>query len=190
MDIKRCYEILELDRDASLNEAKQAYKDLVNIWHPDRVSNNPRLKQKAEEKLKEVNVAYEKVEAFLSSKQDPEPEQQEAPQAKAQAKPEASTGARAKPEADYYERANAESEARDKTQTAVEAATGIIVSACSYLYKSLRRFIVGQAQRAGTEMGTKAKQGEPKVREWQSRGYGRGKGRGRGMGRGRGRGRP
>ena len=187
MDIKRCYEILELDPDASPDEAKQSYKDLVNIWHPDRVSNNPRLKQKAEEKLKEVNLAYEEVEAFLSSKQNLGPEQKEAPQASAQAKPETGTGARAKPEADYYERAHAESETRDKTEAAVEAGTGIVESVCSKLYKSLRRFIAGQAQRAGTEMGTKAKQGEPKVRERQSRGYGRGKGRGRGMGRGRGR---
>ena len=60
MDIKRCYEILELDPNASLDDAKQAYKDLVNIWHPDRVSNNPRLKQKAEE-----NVAFQrKVDRF------------------------------------------------------------------------------------------------------------------------------
>ena len=188
MDIEKCYEILELDRDASLDDAKQAYKDLVNIWHPDRVSNNPRLQQKAEEKLKEVNVAYEKVEAFLSSKQRLEPEQKEAPQAKAQAKPQ--TGADAKPraEADYYERSHAESEERDKTQAAVETATGIILGACSYLYNALRRFVVGQVQRAEAEIETNAEQGEPKVREWQSKGYGSGKGKGKGRGRGMGRG--
>ena len=67
MDIQRCFKILELDRDASPDEAKQAYKDIVNVWHPDRFSNNPRLKQKAEEKLKEVNIAYEMVKSFLSS---------------------------------------------------------------------------------------------------------------------------
>ncbi|MBW1888862.1 MAG: molecular chaperone DnaJ, partial [Deltaproteobacteria bacterium] len=45
--------MFELDRLASPYEVKQAYKDIVNVWHPDRFSNNPRLKQKAEEKLKE-----------------------------------------------------------------------------------------------------------------------------------------
>lgn len=34
MDIRHCYESLELDPDASIEAVKQAYKDLVNIWHP------------------------------------------------------------------------------------------------------------------------------------------------------------
>lgn len=67
MDIKRCFDILELDRGASLDDAKQAYKDIVNVWHPDRFSHHPRLKQKAEKKLKEANLAFETVVSFLSS---------------------------------------------------------------------------------------------------------------------------
>jgi hypothetical protein len=161
---------------------------LVNIWHPDRISNNPRLQQKAERKLKEVNVAYEKVEAFLSSNQRLEFEQKQAPQQKAQAKPEARTGARAKAEADYYDKAHAESEVRDKTEAAVETATGIILGACSYLYHSLRRFVGGQVQKAEAEIETNAGPREPKQREWQRRGHGRGKGKGMGRGRGMGRG--
>ena len=68
MEIKKCFEILELDPNASVDEAKQAYKDIVNVWHPDRFSHNSRLKEKAEEKLKEINVAYETVNSLLSSK--------------------------------------------------------------------------------------------------------------------------
>ena len=67
MDINRCFEILELDSKASPDEVKQAYRDMVNVWHPDRFPDNSRLKQKAEEKLKEINEAYEKVLSFLSS---------------------------------------------------------------------------------------------------------------------------
>jgi curved DNA-binding protein CbpA len=189
MDIKKCYEILELDPEASLDDAKQAYRDLVNVWHTDRVSNNPRVKRKAEEKLKEVNVAYKKMEAFLSSKQRLEPEQKEAAQRKTQAKPQTRTDARAKAEEDYYERSHANSEARDKTEASVETATGIILGACSYLYNSLRRFFVEQVQRAKTEIQTDSEQREPKVSEWQGRGYGRGKRKGKGMRRGRGMGR-
>ncbi len=61
MDIWRCYEILEIEPDASPEEIKRVYRDLVLVWHPDRFADNPRLRQKAEEKLKEVNLAYEVV---------------------------------------------------------------------------------------------------------------------------------
>lgn len=130
MDIKRFFEILELDPGASLDEVKQAYKDIVSVWHPDRFSNNPRLKQKAEEKLKEANLAYEKVKSFLSSKRDVEQGRKKAPRTKARA--------------------------RDKTEVVVEAGTRIILSVCSYLYKSLRRFVVSQAAKAEAEEKAKA----------------------------------
>ncbi|MBW2143213.1 MAG: J domain-containing protein, partial [Deltaproteobacteria bacterium] len=69
MDIWQCFEILELDTDASIDDVNQAYKDLAAVWHPDRFSSNPRLKHKAEEKLKTVNQAYENVLSFLSAEQ-------------------------------------------------------------------------------------------------------------------------
>ena len=46
------YQILEIETGASQDDIKQAYKDLAKVWHPDRFSDSPRLKQKAEEKLK------------------------------------------------------------------------------------------------------------------------------------------
>jgi hypothetical protein len=58
-NIHRCYEILELEPGASQDEIKQAYKDLAFVWHPDRYSHNSRLQQKAQDKLKEINYAYE-----------------------------------------------------------------------------------------------------------------------------------
>ena len=69
MDIDKCYETLDVSKGASPEQVKQAYKDLVNIWHPDRVSNNPRLKKKAEDKLKEINSAYETLNAHLSTRE-------------------------------------------------------------------------------------------------------------------------
>jgi DnaJ domain len=53
------FQVLELDRTASLGEMKQAYRDLVMVWHPDRFGQNVRLRQKAEDKLKQFNEAYE-----------------------------------------------------------------------------------------------------------------------------------
>jgi DnaJ-domain-containing protein 1 len=63
-NIDRCFEILELNPGASQEELNQAYRDLVNVWHPDRFSNNQRLQKKAEEKLKEINAAYEYIRSF------------------------------------------------------------------------------------------------------------------------------
>ncbi len=43
---------------AGPDEIKQAYRDLVQVWHPDRFAGNPRLQKKAEENLKRINTAY------------------------------------------------------------------------------------------------------------------------------------
>ena len=62
--ISRCIEILGLKSGASQEEVNQAYRDLANVWHPDRFANNLRLQKKAEEKLKEINAAYEYIRSF------------------------------------------------------------------------------------------------------------------------------
>ncbi len=48
-----------------MNDAKLAYKDMVRVWHPDRFAGNPRLRAKADEKLKEINLAYGEIHNFL-----------------------------------------------------------------------------------------------------------------------------
>jgi len=58
MGIRNSYRILEVGYGASKEEVKQGYKDLVRVWHPDRFTEDPRLRKKAEEKLKEINRAY------------------------------------------------------------------------------------------------------------------------------------
>ena len=62
--INRCIEILGLKPSASQEEVNQAYRDLVNVWHPDRFVGNPRLQKKADEKTKEINAAYEYIKSF------------------------------------------------------------------------------------------------------------------------------
>jgi len=62
--IDRCIEILRLKPGASQEEVTQAYKDLVNVWHPDRFANNQRLQKRAEQKLKEINAAYDYIRSF------------------------------------------------------------------------------------------------------------------------------
>jgi curved DNA-binding protein CbpA len=62
--IERFYEVLELKVGASQNEIKDAYRDLAKVWHPDRFSHDPKLQIKAEEKLKLINQAYEKLRSY------------------------------------------------------------------------------------------------------------------------------
>ncbi len=71
MDIKKSFKILDLHPRVSLKEAKQAYRDLARVWHPDRFLDQPHLEQKAEEKMKEINEAYMMVKSFLNSKPRP-----------------------------------------------------------------------------------------------------------------------
>lgn len=55
----RYYQALDLQNGASKEEIKQAHRDLVKIWHPDRFSaDDTRLRSKAEAKLREINEAY------------------------------------------------------------------------------------------------------------------------------------
>ena len=52
------YEVLGLKPGASEEEIKAAYRELVKKYHPDKHQDNP-LNDLAEEKLREVNEAYE-----------------------------------------------------------------------------------------------------------------------------------
>jgi hypothetical protein len=55
------YRLLDLDPTASDEEVKTACRDLTKVWHPDRFGSDPRLRQKAEEKLKAILEACETI---------------------------------------------------------------------------------------------------------------------------------
>lgn len=57
-NIARYYKVLGLPTTASPQEIKQAYRDLVKLWHPDRYINDPLGKVKAEQEIKKINEAY------------------------------------------------------------------------------------------------------------------------------------
>lgn len=64
-------DLFELERGFTSEELKVAYRDLVQIWHPDRFAQNERLKQKAEKKLIEINEANIVLQNYLASKPRP-----------------------------------------------------------------------------------------------------------------------
>jgi DnaJ like chaperone protein len=57
------YKILEIQRSASDDEVKKAYRTMAKKYHPDKViTENEAIKKGAEEKFKEVQKAYEVIQ--------------------------------------------------------------------------------------------------------------------------------
>ncbi len=59
MDPRRAYRVLGLAEGAGPDEVKVAWRDLAQVWHPDRFPADSRLRAKAEANLQRINEAYE-----------------------------------------------------------------------------------------------------------------------------------
>ena len=170
MEIQQCFETLDVSPEASIEDVRQAYKDLVNIWHPDRVPDNPRLKKKAEEKLKNINFAYGELTSFLSSQQKPHPNVQKKP-----------------PERPMTETPPPASQAQTETKARPphvdsKPKTNFFSTLWDYLSKILD--VVSEAKGSSNEtMGNRPVRFDPPGTQRPNRG--KGMGRGKGLGRGR-----
>ncbi len=58
------YRILGLRPEAGWLELRQAYKSLVNIWHPDRFQHDAQKQRLAEEKTKEITQSYKELAEY------------------------------------------------------------------------------------------------------------------------------
>lgn len=70
MTLSQCLDTLEISRDASavtFQEAREAYRLLVQVWHPDKYGHNEKLSAKATEKMKSINEAWNQVEDYFKS---------------------------------------------------------------------------------------------------------------------------
>lgn len=59
MNPQRAYRVLGLPRTASREEVHAAYRDLAQVWHPDRFQHSERLRAKADRNFARINEAYE-----------------------------------------------------------------------------------------------------------------------------------
>ena len=64
MSVEQWCEVLGLKKGATNAQIREAYLDLVKIWHPDRFQNDPKLQKKAEEKIKQINSAYAELREY------------------------------------------------------------------------------------------------------------------------------
>ena len=58
--MKDPYQILGVDKNASDEEIKNAYREMARKYHPDNYADNP-LSDLADEKMKEINDAYDEI---------------------------------------------------------------------------------------------------------------------------------
>ncbi|MDY3846372.1 MAG: DnaJ domain-containing protein [Eubacteriales bacterium] len=59
--MKNPYEVLGITQDATDIEVKNAYRQLARKYHPDNFSNDSDMAKLAEERMKEINEAYDEI---------------------------------------------------------------------------------------------------------------------------------
>jgi tetratricopeptide (TPR) repeat protein len=87
MDVKTCFETLKVNSNASIEEVKEAHRNLAFLWHPDRYATKSLIvRKRAEREMQKINVAYETLVSFLNSKLEKSRHEEERAEAKAAAK--------------------------------------------------------------------------------------------------------
>ncbi|MGA6927313.1 MAG: J domain-containing protein [Desulfosarcina sp.] len=71
MDLKTSYDLLDLDPRANADQAKRAYKVQVRRWHPDRFPKGSIAQTEADERLKQINLAYARIKPLLARRSVP-----------------------------------------------------------------------------------------------------------------------
>jgi hypothetical protein len=62
VELADAYRVLEIAAGASKDEAREARNVLAKVWHPDRHQGDPKVHDRADRKLREINEAYAALE--------------------------------------------------------------------------------------------------------------------------------
>ena len=94
--INEYYKILGVDSGITAEELKKIYRELVKEWHPDRLLHNPSLHKTAQQKLQEINEAYDQLLAHLANPEPRSPPPKNEPRRDTAAAPRKATNATVK----------------------------------------------------------------------------------------------
>lgn len=70
MELSQALQTLDIPLDVTavtFDEAKEQYRLLIHVWHPDRHSHNQKLQDKATNKVQEINAAWDVLEKHFAS---------------------------------------------------------------------------------------------------------------------------
>jgi hypothetical protein len=65
------YMRLGIPTDATRETIKQRYRDLCNVWHPDRFEHNERLRDKATKEFQEMQQAFDHIDSHFEANRAP-----------------------------------------------------------------------------------------------------------------------
>jgi len=69
-EIHSCFRLLEVEPSASPEMVRQAFRQMLKVWHPDRFAGDLELERRANEKVKQINKAYELIRRFQEQSHD------------------------------------------------------------------------------------------------------------------------
>jgi hypothetical protein len=121
LSVDEALDILGLHRTATVSEIKEAYRDLVKVWHPDRFGNDIPLRRKAEERLKQINIAYQCLQGYASAP-DPTPHKTQ----RSSETPPPYSAHRESPHAGKHDAGLADESSRRKNQLKVKVLLGLM----------------------------------------------------------------
>jgi len=66
--ILEAFRVFGLPVTSSWEQIRETYRRLIQVWHPDRMHDNQKLRDFAEARLKEINLAYESLRSYFQRK--------------------------------------------------------------------------------------------------------------------------
>ncbi|MHB8066316.1 MAG: J domain-containing protein [Desulfobaccales bacterium] len=72
-ELMHSYKVMHLQPGASLAEVEKAHRDAAWLWHPDRFPHEPHIQEKARARIREINVAYQRLTTHLQEEAERTP---------------------------------------------------------------------------------------------------------------------